>query len=48
MWNLGNKTDKCVGRGGKGEGETNYKRLSMIENKLRIDRRRWVGDGLDG
>ena len=48
MWNLRNKTDEHRGREGKGERQTNHKRLLMIENKLRVDGGRWVGDGLDG
>ena len=39
MWNLGTY--------GK-VGEREDKRLLIIENKLRIDGRRWVGEGLDG
>lgn len=27
---------------------TNHKKFSMIENKLRVDGRRWVEDGLKG
>ena len=34
--------------GEKEERGTNHKRFLMIENKLRVDRGRWVGDGLDG
>ena len=37
----------CEG-GWKGERKENHKRLIMIENKLRVDGGRWVGDGLDG
>ena len=33
--------------GEKGEMETNHERLLKIENELRFDGRRWVGDGLD-
>ena len=33
---------------GRGDRETNHKRLLTIENKLRVDGGRWVGDGLDG
>ena len=32
----------------EGERETNHKKLLMIENKRRVDRGRWVGEGLDG
>ena len=48
MWNLRNKTDEHMGMGDREERETNHKRLLAIENKLRIDGRRWEGDGLDG
>ena len=49
MWNLRNKTDKYMEKGGKrGERETNHERLLMIENKVRVDGGRWVGGGLDG
>ena len=43
-------TDEHMGRGRKKkeEKETNHKRLLMIENKLRIDGRKWMGDGLHG
>ena len=38
-----------IGEGGERvERETNHKRLLMIENKLRCDEGRQVGDGLDG
>ena len=33
---------------GGGKGGTSCKRLSKIENKLRVGGGRWVGDGLDG
>ena len=48
--NLRNKTDEHMGRGTNsgGERETNHKRRSTIENKLRVDGGRWVGKGLDG
>ena len=36
------------GGGEIGERETNHRRLLIIENKLRVDGGRWVGDGLDG
>ena len=51
MWNLRIKTNKHMGRGGGGGGgetERNHRRLLMIQNKLRVDGGRWVGDGLDG
>ena len=48
MWNLRNKTDEHLGRGGREEREANHKRLLMIENKLWVDGGRLVGDGLDG
>ena len=48
MWNLRNKTDEHTGVGKRKNGGTNHKRLLMVENKLRIDGRRWEGDGLDG
>ena len=32
----------------RGERETNHKRLLTIENKLRVDGGKWVGDGLNG
>ena len=37
-------------RGGerKRERETNHKRLLTLDNKLRVDGGRWMGDGLDG
>ena len=41
------KPDEHMGRRGE-ERETNHERLLMIENKLRADRGREVGDGLDG
>ena len=31
----------------KRERETSHKRLLTIENKLRVDGGRWVGDGLN-
>ena len=34
--------------GGRGERETNHKRLLTIEDKLSGDGGRWVGDELDG
>ena len=34
--------------GGREERERNHKRPLMIENTLRVDGGRWVGDGLDG
>ena len=39
-----------IGEGEKIEKErdANPKCLLMIENKLRVDEWRWVGDGLDG
>ena len=50
MWNLINKTDEHRGKGIKREREkeTNQKRLFTIENKLKVDRERWAGDGLNG
>ena len=52
MWNLRNETDEHRGKGRKNKmkiaRETNHKRLLMLENKLRADGGRWVGDGLDG
>ena len=45
MWNLRNKIDEHMGSREKGERETNHKRLSMIENKLRVGGIRWVGNG---
>lgn len=37
-----------MGRGKRErERETNHKRHLTIENKLRVDGRRWVGDGLN-
>ena len=49
MWNLRNKTDEHMGRGTKrGEKETNHKSPLMIENKLRVDGGKRVGDGLVG
>ena len=48
MWNLRNKTDEHMGVGGRGERETNHKRLLTIEDKLSGDGGRWVGDELDG
>ena len=47
MWNLRNKIEEHMGRGKK-EKEANHKKLLAIENKLRVDGGRWVGDGLDG
>ena len=38
MWNLRKKTDEQMGRGRKGERETNHKRLLKIENKLKVDK----------
>ena len=43
MWNLRNKTDEDGG--GR---KTKHKRLLKIENKLRDDGGRCVGDRLDG
>ena len=37
-----------MGRQEREERETNHNRLLTIENKLRVDKGRWVGDGLDG
>ena len=34
--------------GGREDREINHMRLLMIENKLRVDGGKWVGDGLDG
>ena len=49
MWNLRNKTDEHIGRGKKKkERETDHKRLLKIENKMRVEEGKWVGDGLDG
>ena len=50
VWILRNKTDEHMRRGRKQEkrGKTNHKGLLKIENKLRFDGGRWVGDGLDG
>ena len=31
----------------KRERETNHKRYLTIENKLRVDGGRWIGDGLN-
>ena len=47
MWNLRNEIDESMRNMGMAEKETNHRRL-MIENKLRVDGGRWVGDGLDG
>ena len=47
MWNLRNKIDEHRGRVGK-EREKYHKRFLKMENKLRDDGGRWVGDGLDG
>ena len=48
MWNLGNNTDEHMVREKKQEREANHRSLLMIENKLRVDGRRWVEDGLNG
>ena len=48
MCNLRNKTDEHMGRGKKREREANHKRLLTVENKLRVNGGRWVGDGLNG
>ena len=48
MWNLRNKTDEHMGRVGREEKETSHKRCLTTENKLRGDRGRSVGDGLNG
>ena len=32
--------------GKKRKKETDHKRLLIIENKLRVDGRKWMGDGL--
>ena len=48
MWNLRNKQMNIWESGGKEERETNHKILLTIENELRIDGGRWVGDGLNG
>ena len=49
MWNLRNKTDEHMGSvGGRGEREIEHKTLLRIQHQLRVDGRRWVGDGLDG
>ena len=45
-WNLTKQMN--IWEGGEEESETNHKRLLTIENKLRVDGGRWVGDGLDG
>ena len=46
MWNLRNKTGEQKGkRKERGEPEN---RLLKIENKLKVDGEKWVGDGLDG
>jgi len=34
--------------GEKREREANHKRLLTMENKLKVDGQRWLGDGLDG
>ena len=50
MWNLRNRTDEHIGRGG-GDGEereTKHKRPLTTENKPSVDGGTWVGDGLDG
>ena len=36
------------GRENREERETNYKGLLMTDNKVEVDERTWVGDGLDG
>ena len=46
MWNLRNKTDEHVRRGEKERGKQIIRDF-MIENKMRVDGRKWVGDGLD-
>ena len=46
MLNLRNKTDEHMGRG-REERETNHKMFLMIENKPKVDGKRWVGDRLD-
>ena len=48
MWSLRNTIGEHLESGGKGEMKTYNRRLLMIENKLRVDGGRWVGDGLDG
>ena len=35
------------GKGKKRQKEADHKRLLMIENKLRVDGGKWMGDGLD-
>ena len=47
MWNLRKKTEQHRRRGKK-EREANHKRFLIIENKLRVDRGRWVGEWVDG
>ena len=42
------QTDEHMRRGENRERKTNHKRLLTIENKPRVDRGRWVGDGLVG
>ena len=44
MWDLAKQMN--IWEGGKRK-EVNHKRLLMIENKLRVDGGRWMGDGLD-
>ena len=45
MWNLRNKADEHMGRGGgeRGERGTNHKRLLTKESKLRVDGREMTG-----
>jgi len=48
-WNFRNKTDDHMGWGKKEKKrEANKEKLLKIENKLRVDGGKWVGDGLDG
>ena len=47
MWNLINKTVGPRGEGKKKKREANHKRFLTIVNKLRVDRGRWMGDGLN-
>ena len=47
MWSLRNKTDEHMGEGRK-EREINHKSVLTIQNKLRVDGERWMGDELDG
>ena len=48
MLNLGDKTDEHMGGEKKRDRQTDQNRCLKIENKLRVDGGRRVGDGLDG